>query len=272
MHSRVAICMSGGFRTFLQTQESFRVHVVERLQSLGYDVDLFVCITLDDSTKPWERKSHVSDDTVRIGEAFESFAPKSFEVIRKDESVGVHKNIRQVYGIDKCFAMTESSVYDYYIRVRPDYYYLYDIPDPSSRSRESVHTCYFQHARGCDLIFVLSRKMYESWWVSKIRPMIQTSLRDTSVHNLGWELEQWLFDDVPIHKDHTFEGGILRDGNYLVVWSDRGYEKSLSSDTGLRYEYRTGKLSLKVYLQKLVQSWFYKCFRFLISIWKMLFP
>lgn len=266
---RVAICMSGGFRTFLETQESFRVHVVEHLQSLGYVIDLFVCITLDDSTKPWEKKSQITDDKQIIQKAFEPFAPKRLEVIDKNEASKIHKNIRQVYGIDRCFALTESSVYDYYLRVRPDYYYLYNIPDPAAWTGESIHTCYFQHARGCDLIFVLSRQMYETWWNSTIRPKIRTSLQDSiSVHNLSWELEQWLFKDVPVYKDHAFEGGILREGNHLVVWSEQGHEKSLSPQLGLRSEYRTGTFDWLLYFVKLLKSWVYKIFRLWIILWK----
>lgn len=262
---RVAVCMSGGFRTFAYTKDTFRTHVIEPLKRLGYLVDLYVCITLDDATKSWEKSSQLTDNQTMIRNAFDPFQPKRVSWIEKEEAKSVHKNIRQAYGIDKCFALTESEHYDYYIRVRPDYYYLYDIPDPSYVGKERmVHTGFFKHAKGCDLIFTMSGKTYESWWVSTIRPKIRTSVKDISVHHLGWELEQWLFEDIPVHKDKAFEGGILREGRYLVIWSDIGYEKSLSPHLGLRCEYRVGKYAFLKYCMLVLRSWYRKLIRLLI--------
>jgi hypothetical protein len=52
-------------------------------------------------------------------------------------------------------------------------------------------------------------------------------------------MEKWLFLQVGVVKDKGFEGGILRDKSHLVIFSEKGFEKSLAPHLGLTVEYRT---------------------------------
>lgn len=222
--------MSGGFRTFSQTKDSFRKHVLEHLYHLGYLVDLYVCITLDDSFLFVTSNTAIEDNEERIRRELAPFRPVKIDFITKDEAKSVHTSARQLYGIDKCFALTEPTAYDYYMRVRPDYFYLYNIPDPLSR-KDMVHSCAFDTAknvRGCDLIFSVPASLYESWWKQKIRPIVRQEQGE-----LGAAIEYWIFDDIPVFQDRGFEGGVLRGESKLQMWIDPDLEKSLSPSLGL---------------------------------------
>lgn len=263
--TRVAVCMSGGFRTFQQTKDSFRTHVIDRLYRLGYQVDFYACITLDDSTKTWERDSLITQDERRIREAMNPFRPVKLEFVSKETAQQIPKNARQLYGIDRCFALTESEgSYDYYIRVRPDYYYLYSIPDPASNP-SVCHSCYFFHAKGCDLIFIASRNVYESWWLAKVRPLLRRDMEW-----MGWAMENWLFQDTLVYKNKGFEGGLLRENSHLVIFSERGHEKSLSPNLGFTYEYRSGSIDVLMHLQQVLSKQLPLVIAFCCSAWLLL--
>ena len=211
----VALCMYGSIRTF--TSPKLRDHY-ERffVPSLANDsVDVYVVLIRDPvCSNPCSRSTPMSpceDVNVEqmVRHLFRNFQIKHIEI--RDKSDGIPTN-QQLGGIDYVFRMARNNHdYDRYMRVRTDFFWTrgFKLLD---HQENKIITATKSDCIGSDMFFILSRQMYQTWWVVDARSLLKQDLRlplDSCLFNRARHL-------VFQHKD--IPSALMRNEDKIVTW------------------------------------------------------
>jgi hypothetical protein len=76
----------------------------------------------------------------------------------------------QMAWLKRCFSKATKE-YDWYIRVRPDMYFDKPVPDLTTLAPTTIYTSPKWDAPGSDQFFMMSKQLFQSWWLSKVEKM-----------------------------------------------------------------------------------------------------
>ena len=182
-------------------------------------------------------KSETAFPDAKIKKYFPKVNPEVFEKTFPDTTLYESANsYYQLAWLDECFQLADKAgkSYDYYVRLRPDMFWMDPLPDINSLEKDVLYTSTKIDAPMSDQFMLFSREIYTTWW----KPVIRKHLTDGFPLKDKWTIccpEFFLFDEYKGKKQQleTTRTCLARNETYCQCW----HEECLDEEEGIFKEF-----------------------------------
>lgn len=213
---KLAVCMYGSIRTFVdpKLREKYKLNFTKSISNLG-EYDVFVLLIRQ--ANGVNHRSRLHENCKLTKQDLEAmlidiFGKKLtyFKVYDNNDSLFPTKSehAKQLWGIDEVFfTANKHDYYDFFVRIRPDFYWHQSF-DHTVLNQTHVVTSIKSDAPASDMFFIISKQLYNDWWVKTISQLKYT-LTDC--------IEYTIFKNVRKLQHHQIHSSLMRNNNEKMI-------------------------------------------------------
>ena len=135
--------------------------------------------------------------------------PKHFEIDDNNDKLPIKSpHGKQLWGIDKVFSIANKYGCDFFVRIRPDFYWHKSF-DHTVLNHTHVVTAIKSDAPASDMFFILSKQLYDDWWVKTIPQKICTA---------NGPIEYSICNNVKKLQHKQIHSSLMRNKKQIDTW------------------------------------------------------